>query len=262
MEGYICRRGGGGAKPNFSVVGGNTRPTSTKENLIWIKTDATITSITIDAIQPIATTGAVWIRNHLLSAVGFDSFNGKINGIQTSVRAEPVQCLQYQSGVWTIKEAEIYQDGTWKDFVTYLYNLGNEFENITGGWQRRAFKYIYTDFDAAYVTLYKQASSMRAYLGTTFGSVAGVVETINTIDLTNYGLATINVTNLYNPDRTFAHLVFYTSDDVVKKYAPIHNGLNEIDISDVAEECKVAVGLAVNERNSHIDITWDRIDIR
>lgn len=41
---------------------------------------------------------------------------------------------QYIDGKWNIVEAETYQDGAWHPWKKWLFNYGNEYNELTGGW--------------------------------------------------------------------------------------------------------------------------------
>ena len=120
---------GGGASLNFKVVGGTTEPASSKENTIWVNTDAEITGWIFSASEPEnPTEGMVLFPTGTDSNIAFNAL--KKNGIQVY----PLSAKQYISGAWVDKTVKIYQGGAWVDWITYLYNLGNECIDLTGGW--------------------------------------------------------------------------------------------------------------------------------
>ena len=110
-----------GVELNFKVVGGTTEPTNPSENTIWVNTSTTITGWTFSATEPEAPANGetpVWISISTVSPVDFNALGN--NGIQVY----PLGVKQYISGVWVDKEAKSYQDGTWADWILYLYDSG------------------------------------------------------------------------------------------------------------------------------------------
>lgn len=51
-DGFVIRRGGGGAALNFNVVGGTSAPSSPKQNTIWVNTNTAIPSWSFGADEP------------------------------------------------------------------------------------------------------------------------------------------------------------------------------------------------------------------
>lgn len=72
--------------------------------------------------------GMVWIKTGESSTVEFNAL--KQNGLQVY----PLKASQYISGAWVAKTPKTYQSGAWVDWITYLYNNGDECTNVTGGW--------------------------------------------------------------------------------------------------------------------------------
>ena len=110
--------GGGGL--NFNVVGGVTQPTGPRDNTIWVKTSNTVTGWALSFNEPAEPeNGMAWIR---ISTSGYNVFNAlKRNTIAIS----PMAAMQYVNGAWEAREAQIYIDGEWRDFVQYLVKAGD-----------------------------------------------------------------------------------------------------------------------------------------
>lgn len=124
--------GGSGTSLNFKVVGGTTPPTSPKENTIWVNTDVAIPSWVFASAEPSpAEAGMVWISTGTISAVAFNAL--KKNDIQVY----PLSAKQYVGSKWVSVEAKTYQGGQWVDWWDghKLYSYGNQFEDVTGGWE-------------------------------------------------------------------------------------------------------------------------------
>lgn len=183
-EGIIVRRGGG-ASLNYKVVDGITQPTTSKENTVWVNTDVKITSHIFSATQPEnPVEGMVWFQIGTQSAVLFNAL--KKNGII-------LHCLrakQYISGAWVTKIAKSYQGGEWLEWIadTYLYNAGDACEDITGGWQGRAWKEA-SDNSSAAPTIAFNADSMVATTGGSNYS-RGAVEIVEDFDFTHFKTVT------------------------------------------------------------------------
>lgn len=123
--------GGGGTALNFRVVGGTTAPANPAENCIWVNTETPITSWIFSAEEPSpAEAGMVWFSVSTSSPVEFNAL--KKNGIQVY----PLSAKQYVGGAWVAVEAKSYQSGEWVGWVKYLYKDGNQYEELTGGWQK------------------------------------------------------------------------------------------------------------------------------
>ena len=125
--------GGGGVSLNFKVVG-NPQPENPADNTIWLKTDVPVTGYYFSPEQPEAMAeGQVWLQTEIPGIVKFNAL--KKNGIRLGLKC----AMQYTSGGLVNVEALIYQNGTWIDWVTYLFKNGNEYTDLTGGWVSYAY---------------------------------------------------------------------------------------------------------------------------
>jgi hypothetical protein len=115
----IMNMTGGGAPLNFKVVGGAAAPDNPRENTIWVNTDVPITGWAMSFNEPAEPyEGMVWI---VTGTRGRNVFNAlKKNTLAIS----PMAAKQYVNGAWQAKEAQIYIDGEWRDFVQYLVKAG------------------------------------------------------------------------------------------------------------------------------------------
>lgn len=127
--------GGSGGGLAVYIVGGTTQPTNPKENTVWVNTDTAITEWVFSATQPSTrldgsalSGGEVWFQVSTAATAPINVL--KKNGAYEY----PQACYQYISGAWVAKTARTYQKGAWVDWITYLYNEGNEFTARTGGW--------------------------------------------------------------------------------------------------------------------------------
>ena len=81
-------------------------------------------------------TGQVWISTGTSSTVEFNAL--KKNGIVVY----PLYAKQYVGGAWVDKAAMTYKNGAWTELVLYLYNLGDQSTNISGGWTESGWKNV------------------------------------------------------------------------------------------------------------------------
>lgn len=114
---------------NFTVVGGTSFPGSPQENTIFVDTSTNITGWCMGWSLPDSPeNGTVFLSEVSLSGVHFNAV--KNNGLWLYLSS----CMQYINNEWVTKTAYIYQKGAWIPFKTYLYKNGEEFADITGGW--------------------------------------------------------------------------------------------------------------------------------
>lgn len=115
----IINMTGGAPALNFKVVGGTAAPNNPKENTIWVNTGEKITGWALSFGAPAEPyEGMVWI---VTGTRGRNVFNAlKKNTLAIS----PMAAKQYVNGALQAREAQIYIDGEWRDFVQYLVKAG------------------------------------------------------------------------------------------------------------------------------------------
>lgn len=190
--------GGESAVLNFKVIGNTVEPSNPRENMIWVNTDVKITKWAFDYIEPEAPIdGEICFRIGTSSPVAFNAV--KKNGIMIY----PVCVHQYVNGEWCDIDVKIYQNGVWVDFPTevlYLLKDGNQYLDITGGWE---------GIDSSSEVLSKSAYhkeeqvGVPAYLSTS---------TINKVDVTEYNLLSVTLDSI---DRDFYIRLLDDSNNVV-----------------------------------------------
>lgn len=170
--------GGGGADINFKVVGGTTRPTSPKENTIWVNTSTKISEWTFSATQPVNPTGGmVWFSTGKSSSVEFNALK------KNRLNVYPVSAKQYVSGSLVDVTCQSYQNGKWNNWIrkNILYIAGDENEVVTGGWVDRRVGVNNSRLSALTIT------RAETYLGASAAVGGGsMITTKNKIDLTNW----------------------------------------------------------------------------
>ena len=125
--------GGGGMSLNFMVVGSNAAPGNPDSNVIWVKTDYKINGWEFLATEPISPIdGMIWFPIGTSSVVGFNALKKNV------LQVYPLAAKQYRSGRFENVDAFMGANGAWVQFSStwdgYLYNNGDQIEDITGGW--------------------------------------------------------------------------------------------------------------------------------
>jgi hypothetical protein len=105
---------------NFSVVGGTTEPETPAENMIWVNTEAEITSWAFSVTEPTEPTeGMVWIATSEASAAAFNALKKNI------IQIFPAGAQMYLNGAWEVTEAKIYKNGAWQEMIFKLVVFNN-----------------------------------------------------------------------------------------------------------------------------------------
>jgi hypothetical protein len=121
----ILNMNGGGAGLNFKVVSGTTKPENPTENMIWVNMETPVNEVVFSAAQPEnPVSGTVWIKTGTSSSVSFNALK------KDAIMIYPVSTKLFTSG-WDSKEAKIYQNGDWHDFITLLIHNGIEQQTFT-----------------------------------------------------------------------------------------------------------------------------------
>ena len=247
------KHGAGGVSAlNFNVVGGTSQPVNPKENTIWVNTQTEISGWVFSATEPKSPVeGTVWIYTGLSSTVEFNAL--KKNGIQVY----PISAKQYVGGAWVPVTAQAYQDGAWKEWITYLYNNGDECTDLTGGWEATATKPSGSGSTATKPTVKKDTNSITVSLTSGYENYrVGYLATAKSIDLTNYSKITINVTNftinggieVSNSKESGFTRIAHTN---------LSAGKNVLDVSSLSGSYYVLVGMGGHEGTA--TFTFDEI---
>lgn len=128
--------------------------------------------------------GAVWFSTGLSSPREFNALK------KNCICIYPIYAKQWINGSWVRVTAMSYQSGEWREWITYLYNKGDQCTDITGGWKGQ-IKENYTGVAPGYTF---NADNIRIYKGTTSEGKMGVLATVNKIDLTNVNIVTFKIT--------------------------------------------------------------------
>ena len=140
-------------------------------------------------------------------------------------------------------------------FTAYLYNKGDEFTDITGGW---------TQYKNCGGTIIKENDNMALNLvGVAGYDSIGYVITSNKIDLTKYKKLVINSDWVKSKSATGVSIRFgvynappATWSDVGNPVAGISFGSNILDVSSISGEYYILVGAYINgQPNYYVDLS-------
>lgn len=191
-------------------------------------------------------------------------------GIPVSSNTEAkIRINAHSNSSWPIRITVIYKDAEVPKpgDITYLYDAGEEFEGITGGWQGLGTTRGNTSqFTAKSPAVTKEASHIHAILNNVGSSTlfsAGVLETKSLISLSGKKQITIEASaieafsgsatpsylslafssnvNFINPERTY---------DMVTTNATLQNYMDTFDISDLEGDYYVGIILSVVRNNA------------
>lgn len=174
-----------GVELNFEVVGGTSRPSSPKENTIWVNTSTAIKGWGVGALteRPASpSSGMVWIVTTDVSGCAFNALK------DNSIFVYPIEVYQRVNAAWSKKDVKIYQAGSWKEFETYLYDSGNQFAATTGGWKSAVGANGTCTFNESHVFM--------SYYGS--GGRTAVIYTSNKINLSKANTLCMEVDVTYN----------------------------------------------------------------
>lgn len=249
--------GEGGGSLNYEVVSGTSAPSSPSENTIWVNTSTAITSHVFSSTKPSSpSAGMVWINTGASSSVAMNVLDD-----DNALYVYPTAVQQYVSGAWVAKEAKTYQGGAWVDWTTFLYNSGNTYESVTGGWTTagKAWESSATATKAPTITY--NETSMNIYH--TASPAGGWAYIKNPIDLTKY--STLRIEGSFDVTRVTNRLSIWTSvsgsymTSNVAAYLELNNLSNvaEIDISSLSGAHYI--GFALYNANTYANITIEKI---
>lgn len=134
--------------------------------------------------------GALWIQTDT-------NCPAEINILKKNcVIVYPVSTKQFVNGIWESKAAWTYQNGTWHEWTTYMYNMGDLCGPLTGGWQTRAWGTNNANNSALEPRVtYNQTSVTFDNSSNTSTLGSGVWEPVKDVDLTNVKEVKILVLN-------------------------------------------------------------------
>lgn len=125
---------GGSALKVISAASAAALPTTAAEGTIAVITDTPITSFEIGFLVPaVPKEGMVYLSESNVSNVPVN-----VAKDPNIAYLYPTGCSQYVGDAWTIKDFRIRKNKEWVTPRTYLYNAGNQYTAVTGGWKARS----------------------------------------------------------------------------------------------------------------------------
>lgn len=231
--------GGGLGLDKLNVIGSVTEPANPTKNTIWIKTDIEITDYSLSSFQPNSTDpGLVWIR---LADTGGELPVGK-NG---RVLLHILSARLWNGSTWDYKDGYIYNNSQWVQFSFIgldLYDAGNEFKDLTGGWG-------VTNHGGGRSAI--ESDHIKISFSTTDSNKISNIHTRRKIDISGYSTLCITWTITRNDRNVYFGLGSgtalaggeYTAKAVITK--EIGEFTTRVDISNVASNYVVIYATAV-----------------
>lgn len=235
-------------KLNYSIVGSITEPTSPIENMIWVNTDVEITSHVFNKNEPKnPIEGMIWIYIGNTSNVNFYKLKYGDIGID---EVYPISAKQYVSGAWVDVTAMSYQGGEWVEWYVWnggLFDNGDQFEKITGGWARNSK--LYFEYSGKNTGTVEVGNIIKLKAP---ASACAIATTVNKIDLTEFN--TLKATET-EKDGFYVIVHSITSGDLQDNYIATseksQSGTANIDITAVTGEYYISAA-TWNDRNAYI----------
>lgn len=126
----IFNFGSGGENFNFSVKQFAQFPLIEAENTIGVIT-TTMTEWKMQSDEPQnPAAGLVWIKLGIASTTPLS-----ISRTKTAMMY-PIGAKEWDGFEWINRDAKCWQNGSWRNWYTYMYQGGEEFLDITGGWSK------------------------------------------------------------------------------------------------------------------------------
>lgn len=205
--------------------------------------------------------GAVWFKTQ-------ETSQAPINIIkENELYIYPSDCYQYINNELVQLEAKTYQYRGWQGWVRYLYNKGNTYESVTGGWttgkkgwDSEAVSGLAPTltFEDEYLSIYHKA--------TNYGG--GYARLTNMINLTNY--STLVLEGSFIANRTTNRLFIWTAmGTYLPSSAAAYVNLStlmdinkiELDISSLSGEHYIGFGM-YSVSGTYADIQISRMYLR
>lgn len=257
LSGGCIAGSGSGAGLNFKIIGGTSAPENPIQNMVWINTDMEITSWSFSEVQPAEEVGKVWIKTGLPSQVEFNILK------KNEIMIYPTKAYQYNGSSWEEKVAKSYKNDSWIDWIIYLYDAGNQYDNLTGGWIVRGNNSNNDTFGVGKVTFNEDSMTVSSSKNHSFAYLT----TKNVIDLTTYDEISVVCTDNHAPDGTILG-VYPTDCNWVggyingEKYISVSDGTNILDISDISGERYIAIRSACSGDGESFSVTITEVSMK
>ena len=146
---------------------------------------------------------------------------------------------QYVGGAWVSVTAYSYQGGTWEPWWDgTLYDAGNEYESITGGWTQKN-GIIIRSGASSNGTATKKTDCL--YVGSNAAASTGAFTTADKIDLTNYSMITFESFGQYGGTVVAAHNFETGVLNTAPAFSYISKSPYNLDVSALTGEYYISV---------------------
>ena len=204
--------------------------------------------------------GMLWIETGTSSPVEFNALK------MDSVRVCPLIAKQYIGGTFVKVPAESYQGGSWKDWITYLFDNGDQCSELTGGWSSTHQDSSEWNYDGNYQSnpdygggAWVEDDDLRVCIRTNTSQRLGVaaVGTKNKVDLTPYKkIKAVCNLSVANPCyiRLAINGTLKTPQGSPTAYVDIPAGDStvELDVSNISGAYHVILG-GMNKNSENVD---------
>ena len=118
---------------NLNIVGGTEAPANPEENMIWINTSVNINKITFNPVEPLVKNeGDLWIVTDTRSNAPVNLFKCQDVLFNTEY---PIRAQQYIDNAWVVVNGQSFINNGWQKWWNgILYDAGDEYTAVTGGW--------------------------------------------------------------------------------------------------------------------------------
>ena len=194
------------------------------------------------------------------SAVAFNAVK------KNTVMVYPLSAKQMVGGTLVDKTAKSYQNGEWVDWIVYLYNKGNQYVSITGGWES------HTDNPTTCSVTFKNDSIVTSgehRVGS--AGAAAIAYTKDAIDLTDVDYVLAEVSNVsYDSSVQCGVMVSYTQSSF-KSYeyntlssfiaatAAVNSGTVMVDVSALKGKYYIGIGVTYGTGNGSSRLTCSEV---
>lgn len=250
---------GGGTGLRLKVLGGTAAPESPADNTLWVNTATPISSYAFSADEPASpVAGTVWIKTGASSAAAFNAHRKNI------LMLYPLGCMQYISGAWVKKQAQLYTGGKWTNIASGIRIMADGVydDTVTGGWISGSHRFT-SDSSATQLkpTVETSPSSFTMQLkGTNYFIYNGSALSAEDIDFTDIKRISLKGTVNAVQGQVFALSVMdrantYTSTGALARVEAVNDAAATefsvtLDVNSIVGSYALAFGLQVQNKNT------------
>lgn len=192
MSKFVTLHGFGvnGVDLNFEVIAYESEEvllaSTPAENTIGVVTTTPMTSWSFSATEPAnPENGMIWVTTGIGGDKNFNALK------KNELQVYPINNVkQYVGAVWVVVTAMNFKNGAWNLWWNgKLYDNGDEFVSVTGGWKARSIGVINTN--GVKPTVKKNANTIVITHNTY--ATGAALEIANDIDVSDYDILTVNI---------------------------------------------------------------------